>query len=120
MPEGPSIILLREEVQGFVGKKILSVRGNTKIEKERMAGQKVLTFKSWGKHFLICFKTFTLRVHFLLFGSYRINEERELPARLSLEFANGTLNLYNCSIKYIDENLDEVYDWSSDIMSDEW
>jgi endonuclease-8 len=32
MPEGPSIVLLKEEVQQFVGKKIIAVKGNSKIE----------------------------------------------------------------------------------------
>lgn len=99
---------------------MLAASGNTTIEKERMNGQKVVDFKSWGKHFLICFKGFTLRVHFMLFGSYRINERKETPARLSLQFGNGELNFYACSVKFIDEPLDEVYEWSADVMSDEW
>jgi endonuclease VIII len=120
MPEGPSIVILKEAVQSFKGKKVLVASGNTTIEKERMNGRKVVDFKSWGKHFLICFKGFTLRVHFMLFGSYRINERKESPARLSLQFADGELNFYACSVKFIDEPLDEVYEWSADVMSDEW
>jgi endonuclease-8 len=120
MPEGPTIIILKEQVQPFVGKKILKAEGNTKIDKERVLNQKILAFKSWGKHFLICLKSFTLKVHFMLFGSYRINERREIPPRLSLQFKNGELNLYNCSVKYIDEPLDILYDWSTDVMSDVW
>lgn len=120
MPEGPSIVILKEAVQSFKGKKVLAAGGNTTIEKERMNGQKVVDFKSWGKHFLVCFKGFTLRVHFMLFGSYRINERKESPARLSLQFADGELNFYACSVKFIDEPLDEVYEWSADVMSDEW
>jgi endonuclease-8 len=120
MPEGPSIVILKEQVQQFRGKKVLEVSGNTKIEKERMLGQKVIDFKSWGKHFLICFKGFTLRVHFMLFGSYRINEDKDAAPRLSLKFTNGELNFYACSVKFIEEPLDEVYDWSADVMSDSW
>jgi endonuclease-8 len=120
MPEGPSIVILKEAVQAFKGKKIIAAVGNTKIEKERMNGCKVIDFKSWGKHFLICFKGFSLRVHFMLFGSYRINEKKETPPRLSLQFADGELNFYACSVKFIDEPLDEVYEWSADVMSDSW
>jgi endonuclease-8 len=32
MPEGPSIVILKEEVQVFKGKKILSISGNSKID----------------------------------------------------------------------------------------
>ena len=55
-----------------------------------------------------------------MFGSYRINGEKDAVPRLSLKFDKGVLNLYTCSVKFIDEPLDEVYDWSADIMSDEW
>ena len=64
MPEGPSIILFKEEVIQFTGRKILSVSGNSKIDQSRILNQKVIAFKSWGKHFLICFKKFSLRIHF--------------------------------------------------------
>ena len=120
MPEGPSIVILKEAVQAFKGKKVLAASGNTKIEKERMNGCKVIDFKSWGKHFLICFKGFSLRVHFMLFGSYRINEQKVTPARLSLQFAEGELNFYACSVRFIDEPLDSVYDWTADVMNDDW
>jgi endonuclease-8 len=85
MPEGPSIVILKELVPPFKGKKVLEVSGNSKMDIQRMAGKKIIDFKSWGKHFLICFKDFTVRIHFMLFGSYRINEEKEAKPRLSLK-----------------------------------
>jgi len=120
MPEGPSIVILKEQVQPFKGCKIVQVSGNSKIDQERLLNQKIIDFKSWGKHFLICFKDFTLRVHFMLFGSYRINEEKDATSRLSLVFKNGYINLYTCSVKFIEGDLDETYDWKVDIMSDAW
>jgi endonuclease-8 len=120
MPEGPSIVILKEAVQSFKGKKVIAVSGNTKIGKERMSGQKILDFKSWGKHFLICFRKFSIRIHFMLFGSYRINEEKETAARLSLQFENGKLNFYACSVQIIEEPLDVLYDWTADVMNDHW
>jgi endonuclease-8 len=122
MPEGPTIVILREEVEALhlEGKKILAVAGNSKIDQHLLQGQTVVRFRSWGKHFLVCFKTCTLRVHFLLFGSYRINERKESPVRLSLQFAKDELNFYACSVKLLDKPVDEIYDWSGDIMADEW
>lgn len=120
MPEGPSIVILKELVQPFKGKKVISVAGNTKVDKGRAADKKIVDFKNWGKHFLICFKDFTIRIHLMLFGSYRINEEKDSPPRLSLKFNNGVLNFYTCSVVVIDEPLDTVYDWSADVMSDAW
>jgi endonuclease-8 len=80
----------------------------------------VTDFKSWGKHFLICFAGFTVRIHFLMFGSYRVNETKDAVPRLSLSFQNGQFNVYSCAIKVFEEDPDEVYDWSADVMSDAW
>ncbi len=120
MPEGPSIIIVKEEVQQFKGKKIIKVEGNSKLDIQRLAGEKIIDFKSWGKHFLICFKNFTVRIHFMMFGSYRVNQQRQTVPRLRLVFKNGELNFYTCSVKFIEENIDDVYDWSSDVMNDAW
>src|SRR4029077_5491888 len=62
----------------------------------------------------------TVRVHFLLFGSYRINETRPVPPRLHLAFARGELNFYTCSIKVIEGDVDQWYDWTADVMNDHW
>ncbi|MBI2771888.1 MAG: endonuclease [Burkholderiales bacterium] len=120
MPEGPSIVILKEEAAAFAGRKILRVEGNTKIEKERLLNQRVVALRSWGKHFLIELPKFSVRIHLLMFGSYRINERKEAPPRLSLGFTNGELNFYTCSVRFIEEPLDEVYDWRGDVMSNEW
>ena len=64
---------------------------------------------------------FSLRVHFMLFGSYRINEQKSWAVpRLSLGFDNGELNFYACSVHFIEEPLDLVYDWWADVMSEHW
>lgn len=120
MPEGPSILILKELAAPFRMKKVIAVGGNSKVDKERALGEVVTDFKTWGKHFLICFRRFTIKIHLMLFGSYRINEERDTPPRLTLKFKAGVMNFYACSVKILDQNLDEVYDWSADVMSDEW
>jgi endonuclease-8 len=122
MPEGPSLVILNELVStlDLVGSKVLEVSGNTKIDKERMLGQEVIAFKSWGKHFLICFETFSLRVHFMLFGTYRINERKTTPPRLSLGFDGAELNFYTCSLQFIEGDINDTYDWTADVMSDTW
>jgi len=120
MPEGPSIVILKEAVQQFTGQKVLSVSGNSKIDMDRIQNQTVNAFKSWGKHFLICFDDFTLKVHLLMFGTYRINERKDTTPRLSLVFSNGEFNLYTCSIKFLEGNVNLHYDWSADVLNDEW
>lgn len=120
MPEGPSIVIVKEAAQIFKGKKVLSATGNTRIDKNLLIGQKLVDIRSWGKHLLICFPKFTLRVHFMLFGSYRINEKREVTPRLRLEFKNGNFDFYASAIRILEEPLDSIYDWSADVMNDDW
>jgi len=121
VPEGPSIAILREEAQRFAGKRIVAVAGNTTIAKERLLDERIVAIRSWGKHFLVELKTFSLRIHFLMFGSWRIDERKDgATPRLSLQFRRGELNVYTCSVRFIEEPLDDVYDWSADVLSDAW
>ena len=122
MPEGPSIIILKKLLQPFKNKKVMDAKGNAAIDMPFLINKKVVDFKSHGKHFLICFDELTLRVHFLLFGSYSIDTQTkaEKSIRLSLQFKNGVIYFYTCAIKELDKNPDEIYDWTSDIMNDEW
>ncbi|AWG26944.1 DNA-formamidopyrimidine glycosylase family protein [Flavobacterium kingsejongi] len=120
MPEGPSIVILKEQVASFTGKKIISATGNAKIDIQRLENKKILAFKTWGKHFLICFDTFTIRIHLLLFGTYRINEKKDALIRLGLTFKDGEINFYTCSVKILEGKLNDYYDWSADVMNDHW
>ncbi|MBO9682483.1 MAG: endonuclease [Flavisolibacter sp.] len=120
MPEGPSLVIAKEEMAPFIGKKVIAVSGNTKTDKDRIFNKKLLDIKTWGKHLLFCFDGFTIRIHFLMFGKYLVNAKREGDPRLSMEFKNGEINLYTCSVKFIEEPLDEIYEWSADVLSDAW
>lgn len=122
MPEGPSIIIFKELIEklDLLNQEVIEVSGNTKIEKERMLNQAVRSFKSWGKHFIICFDKFSLRVHFMLFGTYRINERKESMPRLRMRFPDAEINLYTCSLQFIEGDINLSYDWTADVMSPEW
>ncbi|MDB6164486.1 MAG: endonuclease [Xanthomonadaceae bacterium] len=126
MPEGPSIVILKQEAAKFAGRVVRAVSGNSKQHVQRMQGQRVRAVCSWGKHFLIAFDGFAMRVHFMLFGRYRIDEDKTdrsgklTTPRVSLAFDNGVLNLYACSVKFIEGELDASYDWSGDVMADAW
>ena len=121
MPEGPSIVILRDEAAKFTGKIIRAASGNGKIDKARLVGQRVASLRSFGKQFLIETPVVTVRIHLLMFGSYRIDERRpDREPRLHLQFARGELNFYSCSVRYLDAPLDELYDWRTDVLSDAW
>ncbi len=120
MPEGPSIVILRDELARFAGRKA-TVSGSAKIDYARVTGRKVRAFRSFGKQFLVEFADTAIRVHFLLFGSWRIDERKagSVP-RLTLKFANGELNCYACAVRLLDGDLDTLYDWRGDVMSPQW
>ena len=122
MAEGPLLVMWKEEVQPFIGKQVTAVENNTKLDADRMLGKAITDVKTWGKHFLICFEGFTLRIHFLMFGDLFINRRKppEKPVKLSLQFTDSELVFYNCALHFIEEPLEEVYDWSADVMSDDW
>ena len=105
MPEGPSIVILKELVQEFKGKKLMEIGGNTKVDFTSLVNQKITDFKSFGKNFFICFKDASIKIHFMLFGSYRVNETKQAQPRLSLHFNKGELNFYACSVKLIEDDL---------------
>jgi endonuclease VIII len=128
--EGPSLYLAARQLRPFRGKTVLSVSGNSRIEKERMLGKKVKNIFSWGKHLIIQFDEFALRTHFLLFGTFEAtldhstltgDYQRSYTPRLQLDFEDGTIKLFNCSVKFLEtRNAKAGYDFRIDIMSPKW
>jgi len=122
MPEGPSMVILKDAVKGYIGKKILKASGNAKFDKSLLENKKIMDFKTWGKHFIIVVKGVNIRIHFLLFGSYSLDEQTKpnKSLRLYLQFANGGIYFYTCAIRIVEGDLDDVYDWTADVMNDNW
>lgn len=129
--EGPSIFLAVEQLAPLIGKTVLKVDGNTKIGKERLSGKKIQDIFSWGKHLIFQFDVFALRIHFLLWGSFQATirnkkvtgdyQKKNRVPRLSLTFKNGHVEMYSCSLRYIENpNAREDYDFSRDVMSPSW
>ena len=124
--EGPSLVILKEELAPFQGQKVLKVSGNTKQPKEMLKGSRLTSIKTWGK---VLFLTFTLpdkstlltKTHFMMFGSYTINEPKpnRFP-RLELKFKNGVLYFYACSIQFAADEYYKNIDWKVDVLSDQW
>jgi endonuclease VIII len=120
MPEGPSIIIANEEIGIFSGQKVISADGNAKIDMSRMEGKKLEEIRTWGKHLLLCFDGFTIRIHLLMFGTYRVNERKDSLLRLGFVFKSGELNFYTASVKVLEGDVNDHYDWSGDVMNDAW
>lgn len=120
MPEGPSIVILKELLMPFKGKTVLAATGTAKIDMSLLERKKINDLKSFGKHFLICFKGCYIRIHLLMFGTYRVNERKTIEPRLSLTFRNNEINFYTCHVQLFQHDVNEDYDWERDVMSDTW
>jgi len=123
MPEGPSILIGKEVLILLIkGKVIREVSGNAKIDLSALVSKKVLDILSWGKHLLILLPSCTIKIHFLMFGSYSIDEQTKPDnrVRLKLKFAKHSVYFYTCSVRLITTDLDTLYDWESDVLNDKW
>ena len=120
MPEGPSILIAKNAAKQFVGKKVIAAAGNAKIDISRLENQKLNDIKTWGKHLLLCFDGFTVRIHFLLFGTYFINETKNALLRLGLTFKNGEFNIYTANVQVLEGDVHDHYDFTADVMNDSW
>ena len=119
--EGPSLVILREEMAKFVGKRPVECSTSISQLSPDEFRVKLTSVETWGKHLLMRLGPHIFKVHFLMFGSYRIDEERpgKLP-KLHLGFRNGQLNFYSCSITRLNGSVEDLYDWRVDLMSPHW
>jgi endonuclease-8 len=125
--EGPSLVILREDLQPFLGQKVLRVSGNTKQPKEQLKGLHLAKIDTWAKVLFLTFSSsdkktkIVTKTHFLMFGSYRIDEPKEnrFP-RLELKFKNGVVYFYSCSILFFADEYLAAVDREVDVMSSHW
>ncbi|AYZ12584.1 endonuclease [Chryseobacterium arthrosphaerae] len=122
MPEGPSIILMKENLQPFVGQQVTEASGNAQFDKEPFVGQTLLEVRTFGKQTYLVFENAAIRIHLLMFGSYSIDEQTKTDKslRLSLIFPKGGMYFYTCSVKAVEPEFLSSIDWEADVMSDQW
>jgi len=120
--EGPSIHNLQEKLRIFLNNKISTAFGNAKFDKEELVGQKIKDIYAFGKRLIIQLDTHALVTHFLMYGSFRMDEERtdRIP-RLALITTKHSLFFYSCSVKCIKtKNLKGELPLDFDILSANW
>ncbi len=120
MPEGPSLVILREKLQPFTGKTVSHATGYAAMDKKWLLHKKLLEVNTWGKHLLLRFSAGTVRIHLMLFGSVLINKRKKVNPSLQLQLGKDELNFYVVQVKKITQPLAKVYDWRVDIMSPHW
>ena len=57
-----------------------------------------------------------------MFGSYNVDEHIKLDRSLRLALTAGkhTIYFYTCSVRILEGDIDELYDWETDLLSDKW
>jgi len=117
MPEGPSILYLKDQLQPFKGKLVKDTGGYGDMPTAWIKGKKLMDIKTWGKHLLFVFANGTVRVHLGLFGEVLIDERKKVNRSFYLEFTKGEVNGYVVKAIKLDKPLKEIYDWRTDILS---
>ncbi len=120
MPEGPSILHLKNKLLPFINKKVTNAGGYGKMPTAWIKGRKLLDILTWGKHLLFVFSNGTVKVHLGLFGEIIINERKKVNRSFFLEFTKGEINGYVVRAQKLDNSLEEIYDWRTDILSDHY
>lgn len=120
--EGPSLVILKEELKQFEKKKVLKVLGNSRLPIKNLEGKSLKKIETWGKMIFLFFSgNIVTRTHFLLFGSYRINDPKPGSSpRLQLEFSNGIVYFYACAFSMDAKASLEELDPRVDVLSEQW
>ncbi len=119
--EGPSVRIAADELCHLQEQIAVSAAGNARVRMADIQGRRLESVYSRGKQLLLDFGQFLIRVHFLMWGSYTLDVEREMSPRLELEFESETLRFYNCSVRIIvHEEMGRGYDPEIDVTGDSW
>ncbi|MEO6228920.1 MAG: DNA-formamidopyrimidine glycosylase family protein [Ferruginibacter sp.] len=120
MPEGPSILHLKDQLKPFKGKFVKAAGGYGGMPTTWIVGKKLTDIKTWGKHLLFIFSNGVVKVHLGLFGDVLINERKKVNRSFFLEFASGEINGYVVKASKLEKPLEDLYDWRTDILSTEF
>jgi len=118
MPEGPSILHLRNQLLPFKSKIVKKAGGYGPMPTKWIEGKKLLDISTWGKHLLFVFSNGTVRVHLMLFGDVLINERKKVNRSFFLEFPKGEINGYIVKAQKLEGKPEDHYDWRTDILSE--
>ncbi len=122
MPEGPTVFLMKEDLQNFEGKKVMEAGGDAKFEKDTFEGKILKEVRTFGKQTYLVFDDNVVRIHLLMFGSYEIDEQTkpDRQLRFSLIFKESSVYFYTCNVRLVEPAFLQGIDWEADVMSDAW
>ena len=117
MPEGPSILHLKDKLIPFKNKVVKKAGGYGKMPTGWISGKKLLDIKTWGKHLFFIFTNGSVNIHLGLFGDVLVDEQKKVNRSFYLEFATGEINGYVVRAKKVEGDLEDEFDWRTDILS---
>jgi endonuclease-8 len=118
MPEGPTLVILKEYLQPFIGQRVLFAKGYAKgFDPEILINKVITDVRSWGKYLIISFRNFSIKIHLGLFGSYKINARGQNHASLHISCEQDEVNFYISNVKLIEQPPEQLFDWTADVMS---
>ena len=121
--EGPGVRTIADRLLPLVGRRVTDIQGRSRFPLQELAGEAVERIYSVGKLLFLRFPACTLRVHFLMWGRYRL--DGEIPGKvpkLTLSFEHGSvLRFYASAIALLgNREAEEAYDPTLDPMDPAW
>lgn len=120
MPEGPSLLNLKNNLLPFKGKIVQDAGGYGKMPTAWLKKKKLLDILTHGKNLLFVFNKGIVKVHLRLFGEVLVNETKKVNPSFYLHFAKGEINGYVVNAQQLESPLEKLFDWRTDILSTEF
>jgi endonuclease-8 len=121
--EGPGVRLIVEELAPLTGRTVTHAGGSSRIDFARITGQRLQRVHCTGKLLFLEFPEVSFRIHFLMWGRYRLNDPMEGKSpRLTLTFDDGSrLDFYTTAvIMMANREVAQLHDPALDVMDDRW
>jgi len=117
--EGPSVHALADRLQPLVGQTVEQVRGNARQPIDDLEGRTVVDVRAVKKRLVVDCGDVGAVLHFLMYGTYRVNERKDDEPRLALMLSEDAFNTYHCSAKvWPSKRVREELDPSGDVLRD--
>lgn len=121
MPEGPTIVLMKENICHLIGKKVEKQLGSQAFDEFCTEGKILQDIQTFGKQTFLIFDDFIIKIHLKMFGSYSLSERTDIQTlRLALIFDDASLYFYTCEVSYDSPRFLENIMWKTDIMGARW
>lgn len=120
MPEGPSILFLKNKLQRYKGKMVSEASGYGEMDKSKIENIKLLDIDTYGKNLLFVFQDIFVGVHLGLFGSMLVNKRKKVNASFALHFASDEINFYVAKTKLYEGKPSDHFNFKTDILKSEF